>query len=237
MGLQAPTPTYLLFSIIFIFSPIFSKHPKCLPSPCILAEAISGTQSPAWSWLWGCAVAGRGRTCGEPPLYQRHAVATPHQLQVHAGQSGPLTGELSSHRAGRAGPRARLPAGRQAARAWGGLRSAVPFSSPQPSSALGSSSALHASPLTCGCVPFDFFLCPAPFPLVLLGLCVVSKGILSQGLCTSCAHPLGCPLFPLCQSPFKLSLMPTFLCLQHIPSFPLVYLQNIFSHVPGLTGS
>lgn len=155
---------------------------------------MSGTQSPAWSWLRGCAVAGQGRTCGEPPLYQRHAVATPHQLHVHAGQSGPLTGELSSHRAGRAGPRAWLPAGRQAARAWGGLRSAVPFSSPQPSSDLGSSSALHPSPLTCGSVPLDDFFCPAPFSFGLAGVvCGFQRNSASGPLHLLCASPAPTP--------------------------------------------
>lgn len=42
-------------------------------------------------------------TCGKPSLYQRHAVTTAHQLQVHAGQSSPFASELSSHGAGGAG--------------------------------------------------------------------------------------------------------------------------------------
>lgn len=52
----------------------------------------------------GRSAAHQVHPCGESPLYQRHAVATAHQLQIHTGQSGPFAGELSGNRTGCAGP-------------------------------------------------------------------------------------------------------------------------------------
>lgn len=58
-------------------------------------------------------------TCGESLLDQRHAVATAHQLHVHARQRGPGAHKLNSQAGWRAARDLQaLPAGTQSPRAW-----------------------------------------------------------------------------------------------------------------------
>lgn len=58
-------------------------------------------------------------TCGKSLLDQRHAVATAHQLHVHARQRGPRAHKLNSQAGWRAARDLQaLPAGTQSPRAW-----------------------------------------------------------------------------------------------------------------------